>query len=121
MDALALGELEIPGLNYIQFEAYDHDETDVHFGGSAPIQKVVDGLGDAIFAYEMNGEPLPRDHGYPVRVILPGHAGCRQVKWLHKVVLSDKQSNTCWQQVSNIRGVHWFGSIFSGYCSDCYF
>jgi sulfite oxidase len=97
---MALGELEIPGLEHIQFEAYDHDETGVHFGGSAPIDKVVDGLGDAIFAYEMNGEELPRDHGYPVRVVLPGHAGCRQVKWVHKVVLSDKQSNTCWQQKS---------------------
>ena len=97
---MALGELEIPGLGFIQFEGYDHDETGVHYGGSAPIEKVVDGLGDAIFAYEMNGEPLPRDHGYPLRVILPGHAGCRQVKWVHKVVLSDKHSSTCWQQKS---------------------
>jgi DMSO/TMAO reductase YedYZ molybdopterin-dependent catalytic subunit len=84
VDAMALGELEIPGLNYVQFEAYDHDETGVHFGGSVPIEKAVDGLGDAILAYEMNGVPLPRDHGYPVRVILPGHAGCRYV---HVVVV----------------------------------
>ena len=100
VDSMALGELEIPGLEHIQFEAYDHDETDVHYGGSCPIDKVVDGKGDAIFAFEMNDEPLPRDHGYPVRVILPGHAGCRQCKWVHKVILSDTQSNKCWQQKS---------------------
>jgi sulfite oxidase len=46
------------------------------YGGSIPINKAVDGLGgDAIFAFEMNGEPLPRDHGFPVRAIAPGHAG----------------------------------------------
>lgn len=99
-DELALGQLEIPGLEHVQFEAYDQDETGVHYGGSVPITKVVDGLGDAIFAYEMNDEPLPRDHGYPVRVILPGHAGCRQAKWVHKVILSANESDKCWQQKS---------------------
>jgi sulfite oxidase len=37
--------------------------------GSFPIEKAVDGLGDVILAYEMNGETLPRDHGYPVRYV----------------------------------------------------
>mmetsp|Transcript_26349 Transcript_26349/g.62706 ORF Transcript_26349/g.62706 Transcript_26349/m.62706 type:complete len:256 (-) Transcript_26349:604-1371(-) len=60
----------------------------------------MDGLGDAIFAFEMNDEPLPRDHGYPVRVILPGHAGCRQAKWVHKVILSDQESQKPWHQKS---------------------
>lgn len=30
----------------------------------------------------MNGETLPRDHGFPVRVIVPGVVGARNVKWL---------------------------------------
>ena len=34
--------------------------------------KAVDGLGEVILAYEMNGEDLPRDHGYPVRMVIPG-------------------------------------------------
>lgn len=60
----------------------------------------MDGLGDCIFAFEMNGSPLPRDHGYPVRAIAPGHAGARQCKWLHKVIVSEKESQKSWQQKS---------------------
>lgn len=44
-----------------------------------------------VFLCEMK---LPRDHGYPVRVILPGHAGCRQAKWVHKVRLLFLQQNS---------------------------
>ncbi len=35
-----------------------------------------------LLAYEMNGVPLPRDHGAPVRVVTPGITGARSVKWL---------------------------------------
>lgn len=43
--------------------------------GVIPVEKVMDPFGDAILAYEMNGETLPRDHGYPIRLLAPGHAG----------------------------------------------
>ena len=33
VDAMALGEVEIPSLEHVQFEAYDHDETCVYYGG----------------------------------------------------------------------------------------
>lgn len=45
----------------------------------------------------MNGEDLPRDHGYPVRLIIPGHVGARQVKWLHKIKLSNTPSTKSYQ------------------------
>ena len=54
------------------------------YGSSIPIEKALDPHGDVILAYEMNGEPIPRDHGYPVRVIVPGVVGARNVKWLGK-------------------------------------
>ena len=41
-----------------------------------------------MIAFEMNGEPIPRDHGYPLRLVAPGIVGARQVKWLNKIELS---------------------------------
>lgn len=52
------------------------------YGSSIPIEKALDPYGDVILAYEMNGEPIPRDHGYPIRVVVPGVVGARNVKWL---------------------------------------
>jgi len=100
VDGMALGKENPSDIKHVQFEGYDTDETGLCYGGSIPIDKAVDGLGEAIFAFEMNGQPLPRDHGYPVRAIAPGHAGARQCKWLHKVILSDKESQKSWQQKS---------------------
>jgi DMSO/TMAO reductase YedYZ molybdopterin-dependent catalytic subunit len=42
-------------------------------------------------AYKMNGEPLPRDHGYPLRVIVPGYVGARSVKWISQIVLQKEE------------------------------
>ncbi len=47
--------------------------------------QALDPTGDAILAFEMNGEPIPRDHGFPIRAIVPGVVGARNVKWLGKV------------------------------------
>lgn len=53
---------------------------------------------DTLLAYEMNGQTLPRDHGYPVRAVVPGVVGARHVKWLGTVTLSDAESTSHWQQ-----------------------
>lgn len=58
----------------------------------------MDPRGDVILAYEMNGKPLTRDHGYPVRVIVPGVVGARNVKWLGRIVISASESDSHWQQ-----------------------
>src|SRR5262245_52262299 len=42
-----------------------------------------------LLAYEMNGVPLPDRHGYPLRVIVPGYFGEKNVKWLTKVEVTD--------------------------------
>ena len=46
----------------------------------------------------MNGEPLPRDHGYPIRIIAPGIVGARQVKWLTAIKTSNEESSSHWQR-----------------------
>lgn len=65
----------------------DEDETGGRYHASVPFDKMVDAKGDCIVALELNGRTLPRDHGYPARAIVPGHAGARQPKWLHKITI----------------------------------
>jgi DMSO/TMAO reductase YedYZ molybdopterin-dependent catalytic subunit len=45
---------------------------------------------DMLLAYEMNGEPLPEDHGYPLRLVVPGWYGMASVKWLTRISLVDR-------------------------------
>ncbi|KAI9721667.1 MAG: hypothetical protein M1828_005035 [Chrysothrix sp. TS-e1954] len=68
------------------------------YGASIPIDKAIDRRGDVLLAYEMNGKPIPRDHGYPLRAIVPGHVAARSVKWVNKVTLSDEESTAQWQR-----------------------
>ena len=87
MDGMVLGtaDKKYDEIEWISFIGYDEDETGVEYGGMIPVEKAVDSWGDCLLVYEMNGEELPRDHGYPIRLIAPGHAGCRQVKWLKEI------------------------------------
>jgi sulfane dehydrogenase subunit SoxC len=41
----------------------------------------------ALLAYEMNGEPLPPQHGFPLRLVVPGWYGMTNVKWLARVTI----------------------------------
>lgn len=68
------------------------------YAASVPIEKVLDPRGDVLLVCEMNGETLPRDHGYPVRVLVPGNTGARSVKWVNRITLSEEESNSQWQQ-----------------------
>jgi sulfane dehydrogenase subunit SoxC len=44
---------------------------------------------DVLVAYEMNGAPLPPEHGFPARVIVPGHYGTNSVKWLRRITVAN--------------------------------
>ena len=83
---------------HIQFEAYDEGADGSPYGASIPVEKGFNPYGDVILAYEMNDETLPRDHGYPVRVVVPGVVGARSVKWLNRIILSEAESGSHWQQ-----------------------
>ncbi|KAF5582144.1 sulfite oxidase [Fusarium pseudocircinatum] len=83
------GESEAKHVQFNGLEAY---------GASIPIKKAIDPQGDVILAYKMNGQTLPRDHGFPLRAIVPGHVAARSVKWLNHVTLSDEESTSQWQR-----------------------
>ncbi|QRW14245.1 nitrate reductase [Ceratobasidium sp. AG-Ba] len=45
-----------------------------------------------LIAWAMNGQPLAPDHGFPLRVVIPGQIGGRSVKWLNRIEVSDRES-----------------------------
>jgi DMSO/TMAO reductase YedYZ molybdopterin-dependent catalytic subunit len=51
-----------------------------------------------ILAYEMNGVPLPTEHGFPVRAIVPGLYGMMNAKWITDIELVDKVYEGFWQR-----------------------
>ncbi|MEV6491335.1 sulfite oxidase [Actinoplanes sp. NPDC051633] len=58
-----------------------------------PVRKALD---DVLLAYEMNGEPLPPDHGAPVRVLVPGWIGIASIKWVGRIEVSDRPLFSPW-------------------------
>lgn len=79
---------------FVWFESLDRCKMksggETSFGSSIPLEKALDGT--TLLASQMNGKTLSVDHGAPIRAIVPGFIGARSVKWLAKVVVSDKPS-----------------------------
>ena len=87
-------------LQHVHLEGLDNDPlSGERYGASIPIHKAMDRRGDCILAYQMNGKDLPRDHGYPLRAVIPGTAGARSVKWLTQIVASKNEYGGLWQQI----------------------
>jgi DMSO/TMAO reductase YedYZ molybdopterin-dependent catalytic subunit len=49
-----------------------------------------------LVAFEMNGEALPPDHGFPARLVVPGWVGVASVKWLGALEVSDSRLWSPW-------------------------
>lgn len=65
------------------------------FGGSITRDKAMDR--DVLLAVAQNGEPLRAEHGFPVRVIVPGWIGARSVKWLGRITAQVEESDNYFQ------------------------
>ncbi|KAF2089605.1 hypothetical protein K490DRAFT_37273 [Saccharata proteae CBS 121410] len=78
---------------WVNFEGAD-DPSEGKYATCLPFQYAMDPTNDVILAYEMNDVPLPPDHGYPVRLMIPGYVGGRCVKWLKKIWISEKENDS---------------------------
>lgn len=85
-------------IKHVQFEGLDCDMSGQPYGASISSDVAFDPNKDVLIAFEMNGQPLTRDHGFPLRLIAPGVTGARNVKWLAKIILSHEESNSHWQR-----------------------
>jgi DMSO/TMAO reductase YedYZ molybdopterin-dependent catalytic subunit len=65
-------------------------------------------LHDVMLAYEMNGSPLPREHGAPVRLVIPEMYGYKNVKWLNRINLVPRPQDGYWEQLGYDRDA-WVG------------
>jgi DMSO/TMAO reductase YedYZ molybdopterin-dependent catalytic subunit len=55
-------------------------------------------LADVMLAYEMDGQPLSRPHGAPVRVVIPDMYGYKGVKWVERITLGTEAEPGYWEQ-----------------------
>eukprot|EP00940_MAST-03C_sp_MAST-3C-sp2_P000837 g837.t1 len=66
------------------------------YSASTPLARVIREENDCLLATRMNGVPLSPDHGFPLRVVLPGIAGARNVKWLESISLARAPVDAPW-------------------------
>lgn len=103
---------------HVWFEGLDQIERSsgiIPFGGSIPVEKALadtDGMPGALLTTQMNDAPLTGDHGAPLRMVVPGYIGARSVKWLGRIVVSDRPSPnhyvaTAYKLVENGEPVEW--------------
>ncbi|NNG01708.1 MAG: sulfite oxidase [Desulfobacteraceae bacterium] len=75
-----------PAAAHVAFEGLDKPlgKSKIKFIRSIPIQKA---MSSTLLAYEMNGDLLPRKHGFPLRALALGWTGANCVKWVHRITV----------------------------------
>jgi DMSO/TMAO reductase YedYZ molybdopterin-dependent catalytic subunit len=69
---------------------------ELKFARSIPLEKA---RRDVLLAYKMNGEDLPPEHGFPVRAIVPGWYAMASVKWLQRIIVTDRPFTGYYQTI----------------------
>ncbi|KAH0492035.1 hypothetical protein TgHK011_007002 [Trichoderma gracile] len=82
----------IPGrARHVVFEGAD-EMPKGKYGTSQRLSWALDRTKGMIISWGLNGEDLSPDHGYPLRLVVPGQIGGRMVKWLQRIEVSDRES-----------------------------
>lgn len=86
------------GARYVEFvgsDVVERQDRRFGFGGSIELEKALSP--EVLLATDLNGGPLPRQHGFPLRVVVPGWIGARSVKWLARIRVSAEPSQNYFQ------------------------
>jgi DMSO/TMAO reductase YedYZ molybdopterin-dependent catalytic subunit len=78
------------GATWLSFQARDG------YTESIPLS-LVTGAPEILVAYELDGAPLPESHGFPARVLIPGHYGMKGPKWLDSIELASSELRGYWE------------------------
>jgi sulfite oxidase len=99
-DVLRAAGVETDPSLQVAFDACDEVEMPnvgrFTYGASIPITKAMSP--EVLLAYSMNDETLAPEHGFPIRVVVPGFAGVRSPKWLTTITVQDRPSDNHMQQ-----------------------
>ena len=88
-----------PEGKYVSFNGADQPlGTQPDFIRAIPLKKSLDP--DTLLAFEMNGEPIPVAHGFPLRLIVPGWAGDNWSKWVTNMSVLDKEFEGFWMKTA---------------------
>lgn len=69
----------------------------IYFARSLPLERA--NRPEVLLAYRMNGQELPVSHGFPLRAVVPGWYGMASVKWLTRIIVTDRPFNGFFQSV----------------------
>ena len=94
-----------PGVTQVLFNGADVPMGKVpDFVRSVPLEKAMHP--DTLLAFNMNGEPLPASHGFPLRLVPAGWAGDSWVKWVTNISLLDKEFDGFFMKTAYRRPIH---------------
>jgi DMSO/TMAO reductase YedYZ molybdopterin-dependent catalytic subunit len=79
----------LPQARFILFSGYDGYSTNL------PREACEDN--DALLAYQWNGQPLPKEHGGPVRVIVPKRYAWKGAKWIKEIIFAEHDKPGFWE------------------------
>jgi len=92
---IPLGEvLERAGIKPTATDVVPEGLDEVKLRRPMPVAKAM--ADDTLLVFAMNGDPLPADHGFPVRVLTPGWVGNHSVKWVGHIEVSEEPVFTPW-------------------------
>ncbi|KAJ3176796.1 hypothetical protein HDU85_006531 [Gaertneriomyces sp. JEL0708] len=71
------------------------------YGTTFVLPRALDPCGDVMVAYALNGHALPPDHGFPLRIVIPGFVGGRMIKWVSRINVTDCESSSWYHFMDN--------------------